>query len=423
MPRHPDTVVEPNAQLANARRRLRSRCRPGQRMSRPELADAVNTALDRLYPHRDLTAQYADFRWVGKLERGDHRWPSEERRHALRQVLEVHTDAEIGLYSPRRSPDKVVVPPRLSAPRRDPIGARTDIDENLILGTPDTVDAWMHQLDRLVRSSVHGVRSDLLARVQGHLNLLDHLQRDRVLPHLVRVDARWSEFMSWLADNAGGPGGDVWLERSHQRAEQADDQILSAYTRMRQSQRALDAGDIRTAIVLSRQALTYGPVPARTRVLCLIRSAESLAAGGDADAYAVLTTARRALHRFPNDPADEFAKHCDLNYLTAADARCRLLLGDAASAAAILTELHARRRPAPPVDAALWQVYAAECHLLDDPEQAAHHGSTALRIASDVGSHRVVRASQPLAIALRRHSGLTAVDEFVRAHRRAVTGR
>jgi hypothetical protein len=83
MPRHPDAVIVPNTLLSEARRRLDSPLRPGQCMSRPELADAVNAALDRLYPGRDLAAHYVDFRWVGKLERGEHRWPIDERRAAL----------------------------------------------------------------------------------------------------------------------------------------------------------------------------------------------------------------------------------------------------------------------------------------------------------------------------------------------------
>lgn len=102
MPRHPDTVITPNALLVEARHRLASPQRAGQRMSRTELADAVNAALDRLYPGRDLGAHYVDHRWVGKLDRGEHRWPSEERRAGLRHVLGA-TDADLGLYSPRRT--------------------------------------------------------------------------------------------------------------------------------------------------------------------------------------------------------------------------------------------------------------------------------------------------------------------------------
>ncbi|WP_148710018.1 XRE family transcriptional regulator [Micromonospora sp. M71_S20] len=81
-------------------------------MSRTELADAVNAALDRLYPSRDIAPHYVDHRWVGKLERGEHRWPSEERRAALRLALDAAIDTDLDLYSPRRSGD-----------------LRTDIDE------------------------------------------------------------------------------------------------------------------------------------------------------------------------------------------------------------------------------------------------------------------------------------------------------
>ncbi|ROO63068.1 hypothetical protein EDC02_5080 [Micromonospora sp. Llam0] len=103
MPRHPETVVTPNALLARARRQLSSPQRTGQRLSRSELADAVNAALDRLYQGRNLGALYVDNRWIGKLERGEHRWPSPERRAALRHVLGAGNDAELGLYSPRRT--------------------------------------------------------------------------------------------------------------------------------------------------------------------------------------------------------------------------------------------------------------------------------------------------------------------------------
>jgi hypothetical protein len=103
MPRHPDTVVTPNGLISEARERLPAPRRVGQCMSRAELADAVNATLHQLYPGRDLSAHYVDHRWVGKLERGEHRWPSRERRAALRHVLGAATDADLGLYNPRRT--------------------------------------------------------------------------------------------------------------------------------------------------------------------------------------------------------------------------------------------------------------------------------------------------------------------------------
>ncbi|MEV4709601.1 XRE family transcriptional regulator [Actinoplanes sp. NPDC049316] len=103
MPRRSDAVITPNEVLTAARKRFRSPHRPGQHISRAELADVVNRTLDRLYPKRDRAALYVDARWVGKLERGESRWPVCERRRALRDVFGIATDIELGLYSPRRT--------------------------------------------------------------------------------------------------------------------------------------------------------------------------------------------------------------------------------------------------------------------------------------------------------------------------------
>ena len=103
MPRSSEAVITPNKVFTAARRRLPSPCRAGQYISRPELADVVNRALDRLYPGAELASLYVNPRWVGKLERGESRWPVEERRAALREVFSVEADIDLGLYSPRRT--------------------------------------------------------------------------------------------------------------------------------------------------------------------------------------------------------------------------------------------------------------------------------------------------------------------------------
>ncbi|KXK62689.1 hypothetical protein AWW66_07155 [Micromonospora rosaria] len=63
-------------------------------MSRQELAEAVNAYA---YEHagRRVTV---DARYVGKLERGEHRWPFEPCRTALRKVLGKATNAELGFF-------------------------------------------------------------------------------------------------------------------------------------------------------------------------------------------------------------------------------------------------------------------------------------------------------------------------------------
>ncbi|WP_434742452.1 hypothetical protein [Micromonospora sp. SH-82] len=63
-------------------------------MSRQELAEAVNTYLYEQHRHHFVV----DARYIGKLERGEHRWPFARYRTALRAVLGNVTDAELGFF-------------------------------------------------------------------------------------------------------------------------------------------------------------------------------------------------------------------------------------------------------------------------------------------------------------------------------------
>lgn len=92
------TVVAPNTQLQRARRARSSPVRPGQHMSRPELANVVNSLLHS----RDVLDVDVDANYIGKLEMGQYRWPrSPHRRWALRTALEAATDTELGLFPTR----------------------------------------------------------------------------------------------------------------------------------------------------------------------------------------------------------------------------------------------------------------------------------------------------------------------------------
>ncbi|MCP2323543.1 hypothetical protein HDA40_002050 [Hamadaea flava] len=67
-------------------------------MSRQDLADLVNAHLGKQkIRHAPIDAGY-----VGKLERGVHRWPQEAYRDAFRAVLDVTTYVELGFYIRRR---------------------------------------------------------------------------------------------------------------------------------------------------------------------------------------------------------------------------------------------------------------------------------------------------------------------------------
>ncbi|MEV6303886.1 SAM-dependent methyltransferase [Actinoplanes sp. NPDC051861] len=103
MPRSAATPVSRNDVFDGRRRRLPSPLRRGQFISRRELADAVNQALHDLFPRHRLDGLLVNERWIGQVERGESRWPAPQRRAALRRVFGVDDDAQLGLYSPRRT--------------------------------------------------------------------------------------------------------------------------------------------------------------------------------------------------------------------------------------------------------------------------------------------------------------------------------
>jgi hypothetical protein len=70
-------------------------------MSRQELAEAVNACLFTTTGR----VSNLDARYVGKLERGEHRWPCKAYRQAFRAVLGASADAELGFYIVRRTGD------------------------------------------------------------------------------------------------------------------------------------------------------------------------------------------------------------------------------------------------------------------------------------------------------------------------------
>ena len=70
----------------------------GRPMSRQEEADAVNAYLAGHHDERYRREASLDAHHIGKLERGEHRWPNEFRREAFRHILNAATDRELGFY-------------------------------------------------------------------------------------------------------------------------------------------------------------------------------------------------------------------------------------------------------------------------------------------------------------------------------------
>jgi hypothetical protein len=91
-------VRRPNDRLRAARLKLPSPSRSGRCTSRQELADLVNRCLAA----SGVRGAALDAAYLGKLERGEHRWPSREYRSAFRMVLGAATDSELGFFIVRR---------------------------------------------------------------------------------------------------------------------------------------------------------------------------------------------------------------------------------------------------------------------------------------------------------------------------------
>jgi hypothetical protein len=107
MSRHPDTVITRNTDLRAARLNVMSPVRAGRRMNRAEFADRLNAEISRLYPgRRDLAVVTGDY--IGKLERGEIRWPGVERRLAILNVLGVDRIDLLGLHPPRDTPETTI---------------------------------------------------------------------------------------------------------------------------------------------------------------------------------------------------------------------------------------------------------------------------------------------------------------------------
>lgn len=87
-------TCDPNDLLRLARLATPSRSTPDRPMSRQELADAVNAAVQASTGRASALDRTA----VWKLEAGRHRWPAAATRAGLRAVLGAERDADLGFY-------------------------------------------------------------------------------------------------------------------------------------------------------------------------------------------------------------------------------------------------------------------------------------------------------------------------------------
>ncbi|MEV6493148.1 hypothetical protein AB0M20_31680, partial [Actinoplanes sp. NPDC051633] len=175
-------------------------------MSRQELADAVNAYLwDRFRSTATVDATY-----IGHLEQGRYRWPSAQRREALRDVLGANTDAQLGFYIVRGQRKSS---PGETRPEDGALGALTATDDASLRGKagwPVTSGEWRFA------SAVHSFRAADRQVGGGYLYaaVVTYL-RDQVGPRLFNLEpsgdgravftaaASLTEMAGWMAHDAG----------------------------------------------------------------------------------------------------------------------------------------------------------------------------------------------------------------------------
>nr|WP_042188441.1 helix-turn-helix transcriptional regulator [Kibdelosporangium sp. MJ126-NF4]CEL18251.1 Putative arylsulfatase regulatory protein [Kibdelosporangium sp. MJ126-NF4]CTQ90352.1 Putative arylsulfatase regulatory protein [Kibdelosporangium sp. MJ126-NF4] len=107
-----------NTRLIQARESVDSIVFPGNPPTRGELATRVRAELRRLGSGSEFTTRH-----VSRLERGETRWPKDDDvRLALRRVLGVSSDEDLGFHNSRRR--EPVVAPRSSRESGLPVPSR-----------------------------------------------------------------------------------------------------------------------------------------------------------------------------------------------------------------------------------------------------------------------------------------------------------
>ncbi len=306
-----------NDLLRAARLRQPSPHRPGQPMSRQELADAANAYIARF----DEGEATLDANHIGKLERGVHRWMNDLRREAFRHVLGAARDAELGFYIIRgirtvraagaertgmangalarrdQSQNETDSPELTASWQPDSIDRRTVLRASLsgaplaLLGSALTLDDIKHvaaamddagrYLDRDVVEHLrrrlsecaaddgrHGPKAALPAVLAVIFVVEYHARhvKPAVRRELLRVGARAAELAGWLYRDAGMPElAEYWRDRATEWALEASDHAMPAYVLLKKSQSAWDARDALRMLTLA-QAVQASPLPLPPRV-------------------------------------------------------------------------------------------------------------------------------------------------------------
>ncbi|MEV0427889.1 helix-turn-helix transcriptional regulator [Micromonospora sp. NPDC050495] len=357
---------------------------------------------------------------IGKVEKAE-RWPSARFVESCEGALQTGGELVRFLADLESARRFTSVGYRLAEGAEGQLRASIDHPDKT-----DLLRSWHEQLASLAvagnRTGYVGMASTAHAQI-GVAAAIGRRSRSADRRDILIAQALWAEFLSWIDEQGDAAEADAWLRRAQRHAVEANAPALASYVLMRQSQRALERFDPRNAAALAQRALDEVRLPGRIRALLLVRQAQAYAMGGDQNACAAtIDQAHRIAGRADwgsTLPVDVGA-HCDLVYVAAHEAQCRLLLGQPAAAADLYEQLLRQWPDQWRVDEALWRSALSTAYVNSgDVERAAVEATNALALATGTSSARALRWLNPTAVALRQQTAVPEAATFVRAYRQA----
>ncbi|GAB4588888.1 hypothetical protein [Nocardia sp. IFM 10818] len=362
-------------------------------MTRRELADAVNDHVFRITSKRGAV----DERHVGKWERGETTWPRKHYRAALRAVLNVATDAELGFAAPARAADDE------SVNRKQFLSSALVVTTGAVLSNAAPTESEL--IDTMAgptgnyRRMESSVPSDRLAPVvDAHLNLVAGVVRDRLRTSSgFRALSEIAGLAAWLAADRGD---DAAARRRYveaiRHAERTHHPLLVSYMTASLGHYAVEMGDARAGLTLLRTAANQlGPdaPDSATAWLTSLLAVAYAATGDRANAHAAMRRADKLVDRQRGEPQWPWVFVFDAPKAARYQAAALARLGD--HRAAHLAFVHAGSALTAAKPRALVQVEHAQVLARSgDIEAGCALAAAALTVGLSYHSERITRTAR-----------------------------